>query len=120
MTNTRLTDPEVLEWRFPVRLDSFAIRRGSGGRGQFPGGNGVVRRIRFLAPMAAAILSNRRLQSPFGMAGGENGKAGRNAIRRTGSDEEQELSFRDEVSVQAGDVLVIETPGGGGYGPPPT
>jgi 5-oxoprolinase (ATP-hydrolysing) len=116
MTNSRLTDPEVLEWRYPVRLDSYEIARDSGGRGRWIGGNGGVRRIRFLAPMTASILSNNRIVPPFGMAGGEPGRCGRNYVVRAGGRVE-ELGFVATTDVQAGDVFVIETPGGGGYAP---
>jgi len=115
MTNSRLTDPEVLEWRFPVRLDRFAVRRGSGGDGQWRGGDGVVRRIRFLAPMTAAILSNRRRVPPFGLHGGGPGAVGRNRVVRADGTVE-ELGSAQAVEMAAGDVFVIETPGGGGYG----
>jgi 5-oxoprolinase (ATP-hydrolysing) len=115
MTNSRITDPEVLEWRFPVALETFAIRRGSGGAGRRRGGDGVIRRLRFLEPMAAGILSGRRLYPPFGLKGGQPGAPGRNAvIRRDGTMEP--LGFRAEVEMEAGDVFLIETPGGGGYG----
>jgi 5-oxoprolinase (ATP-hydrolysing) len=115
MTNSRLTDPEVLEWRFPVLLESFAIRKGSGGRGRWKGGDGAIRRVRFLEPMTAAILSGHRLVPPYGMAGGEPGAVGRNAVeRRDGS--VIELAGCAEIAMHAGDVFVIETPGGGGYG----
>jgi 5-oxoprolinase (ATP-hydrolysing) len=118
MTNSRLTDPEVLEWRFPVLLESFAIRRGSGGRGRWRGGDGAVRRVRFLEPMTAAILSGHRLVRPHGMAGGEPGSAGRNyVVRRDGS--VSELGPFDQTEMSEGDIFVIETPGGGGYGAPP-
>ena len=116
MTNSRLTDPEILEQRFPVLLESFAIRRGSGGKGRHVGGDGVVRTIRFLGPMSAAILSTRRQVPPFGLAGGEDGKPGRNRVRRAGGAVE-ELPGCARVEVSSGDRLVIETPGGGGYGP---
>ncbi|SDC13011.1 5-oxoprolinase (ATP-hydrolysing) [Massilia sp. PDC64] len=116
MTNSRLTDPEVLEWRYPVRLDSYEIARDSGGRGRWKGGNGGVRRIRFLAPMTASILSNNRIVPPFGMAGGEPGRCGRNYVVRAGGRVE-ELGFVATTDVQPGDVFVIETPGGGGYAP---
>ena len=116
MTNSRLTDPEVLEWRYPVRLDSYEIAQGSGGRGRWQGGNGGVRRIRFLAPMTASILSNNRIVPPFGMAGGEPGRCGRNYVERAGGRVE-ELGFVATTDVQPGDVFVIETPGGGGYAP---
>jgi len=115
MTNSRLTDPEVLEWRFPVRLESYEIRYGSGGRGKWKGGDGGVRKLRFLEPMTASILSNNRLVPPFGAAGGGDGRCGRNyVIRADGRIEE--LSFIARTEMEAGDVFVIETPGGGGYG----
>ncbi|MCU0541545.1 MAG: hydantoinase B/oxoprolinase family protein [Oscillatoriaceae cyanobacterium Prado104] len=115
MTNSRLTDPEVLEWRFPVLLESFAIRENSGGNGHHRGGNGVVRKIRFLETMAAGILSGRRVVSPCGLHGGEAGKVGRNYVERVGGKVE-ELGSAASVEMQPGDVFVIETPGGGGYG----
>jgi 5-oxoprolinase (ATP-hydrolysing) len=117
MTNTRLTDPEVLEWRFPVLLESFAIRRGSGGRGRYRGGDGVVRRVRFLEPMTAAILSGHRRVPPFGLEGGEPGHVGRNYVVRVAGRVDH-LQGTDATSVNAGDVFVIETPGGGGFGRP--
>jgi len=115
MTNSRLTDPEVLEWRYPVRLESFEIRRGSGGRGRWRGGDGAIRRLRFLEPMTAAILSGHRLVRPHGMAGGGPGQPGRNAVLRADGSR-LELGPFDQVEMEAGDVFVIETPGGGGYG----
>lgn len=115
MTNSRLTDPEILEFRFPVRLESYAIRPGSGGAGRWRGGNGGVRRVRFLEPMTAAILSNNRLHAPFGMAGGEPGARGKNSVERVDGTVE-ELGHIGKVDMDAGDVFVIETPGGGGYG----
>jgi N-methylhydantoinase B/oxoprolinase/acetone carboxylase alpha subunit len=115
MTNSRLTDPEVLEWRFPVLVESFAIRRGSGGRGARRGGNGVVRRIRFLEEMTAAILSGRRSIAPFGIAGGGAGQPGRNWIQRADGSVE-DLGGTAVARVMPGDVFVIETPGGGGFG----
>ncbi|HEX4509582.1 MAG TPA: hydantoinase B/oxoprolinase family protein, partial [Burkholderiaceae bacterium] len=118
MTNSRLTDPEVLEFRFPVRLESYEIRTGSGGAGHWRGGAGGVRRIRFLEPMTAAILSNGRLQGAFGMAGGARGAVGRNAVERADGRVE-ELAHIGSVEVHPGDVFIIETPGGGGYGAPP-
>jgi len=117
MTNSRLTDPEVLEWRFPVLLESFEIRRGSGGRGRWRGGEGAVRRVRFLEPMTAAILSGHRLVRPHGMAGGEAGLPGRNYVVREDG-RVDELGPYDQTEMAAGDVFVIETPGGGGYGAP--
>jgi len=118
MTNSRLTDPEVLEWRFPVRLESFALRRGSGGAGRFKGGDGAVRRVRFLEPMTAAILSGRRSTAPHGLEGGQPGHCGRNRVVRAGGGVE-ELGACAEVDMLAGDSFEIETPGGGGFGAPP-
>jgi 5-oxoprolinase (ATP-hydrolysing) len=115
MTNSRLTDPEILEWRFPVLLESFAIRAGSGGAGRWRGGNGSTRRVRFLQAMTAAILSGHRLVPPYGMAGGEPGSVGRNYVERAGGGV-VELSSCAEIEMQPGDVFVIETPGGGGFG----
>jgi 5-oxoprolinase (ATP-hydrolysing) len=117
MTNSRLTDPEVLEWRFPVLLESFEIRRGSGGRGRWRGGDGAVRKLRFLEPMTAAILSGHRLVAPHGLAGGAAGLPGRNYVSRGGG-EVTPLGPFDQTEMSAGDVFVIETPGGGGYGAP--
>ncbi|GAB2176823.1 hydantoinase B/oxoprolinase family protein [Dongia sp. agr-C8] len=115
MTNSRLTDPEVLEWRFPVLLEEFRIRRGSGGKGRHKGGDGVVRRVRFLEAMTAAILSGHRVVPPYGMAGGGNGALGRNSVeRKDGS--VVTLGGTDKAEMRPGDVFVIETPGGGGYG----
>ncbi len=115
MTNSRLTDPEVLEWRFPVLVESFRIRRGSGGKGLHRGGDGVVRRIRFREAMTAAILANRRRVPPFGLAGGEGGKPGRNWVERKDGTK-VELAATGKIDVNDGDVFVIETPGGGAYG----
>ena len=115
MTNSRLTDPEILEWRFPVLLDGFAIRPGSGGKGQYNGGAGPLRRIRFLRPMTASILSCRRKIAPHGLAGGGNGEAGRCWVERADGGHE-ELSGCDSVEMAAEDVFVIQTPTGGAYG----
>jgi 5-oxoprolinase (ATP-hydrolysing) len=115
MTNSRLTDPEVLEWRFPVRLELFEIRRGSGGKGRYPGGSGARRKIRFLEAMTASILSNHRRIAPFGLAGGEPGKTGRNWVERVDGTR-IELSGTASAEMAPGDCFVIETPGGGGYG----
>jgi len=115
MTNSRLTDPEVLEWRYPVRVDSHRIRAGSGGRGRWHGGDGAVRRIRFLEPMTASILSNNRIHAPFGAAGGEPGALGRNTIERADGTIET-LDHIARAQMAPGDVFVVETPGGGGYG----
>ncbi len=115
MTNSRLTDPEVLEWRFPVLLERFAIRAGSGGEGRWRGGNGTIRCLRFLEPMTAAILSNHRRIPPFGAAGGGPGAVGRTYVDRANGTREM-LAATERVSVAAGDSIVVETPGGGGYG----
>ncbi len=115
MTNSRLTDPEVLEWRFPVMLESFGIRKGSGGAGKHKGGDGTVRRVRFLEEMTASILSNHRRVPVQAVGGGEPGKLGRNAIERTNGTVE-ELKGTDGATMYPGDVFIIETPGGGGYG----
>ncbi len=115
MTNTRLTDPEVLETRFPVLVEQFSVRRESGGAGAHRGGDGAIRRIRFRAPMTAAILSNRRATAPFGLAGGEAGAAGVNRVERTNGSVEA-LGATQRVGMNPGDVFIIETPGGGGYG----
>jgi 5-oxoprolinase (ATP-hydrolysing) len=117
MTNTRLTDPEILEWRFPVLLESFAIRRGSGGAGLHRGGDGVVRRVRFRERMTASILSGRRRTAPYGMAGGMPGAIGRNYVERTDGTVTPQ-GGTDSTELHPGDVYVIETPGGGGYGVP--
>ncbi|MFF5498805.1 hydantoinase B/oxoprolinase family protein [Streptomyces aquilus] len=117
MTNSRLTDPEVLEWRLPVRLDEFAVREGSGGAGRRRGGDGAVRRIRFLEPMTVSTLSQHRRVPPYGMAGGEPGALGANRVERADGTVTV-LGGSDSADVRPGDVLVIETPGGGGYGPP--
>ncbi|MGZ5088690.1 MAG: hydantoinase B/oxoprolinase family protein [Usitatibacter sp.] len=115
MTNSRLTDPEVLEWRYPVRIDEHRIRAGSGGAGKWHGGNGATRRVRFLEAMTAAILAGHRRIPPYGMAGGAPGEVGRNWVERSDGSR-TELSYADETEMGAGDVFVIETPGGGGYG----
>ncbi len=118
MTNSRLTDPEVLEWRYPVLLEEFSIRRGSGGRGRWRGGDGAVRRLRFLESMTAAILSGHRVVPPYGMAGGESGAVGRNRVLRADGST-IELAGSARIEMNPGDIFVIETPGGGGYGTPP-
>ncbi|MEM7650273.1 MAG: hydantoinase B/oxoprolinase family protein, partial [Cyanobacteria bacterium P01_A01_bin.70] len=115
MTNSHLTDPEVLEWRFPVRLKSFSIRPDSGGGGQHRGGHGVIRRLQFTEPMTAAILSSHRQIPPFGQAGGEAGTVGHNWIQRHDGSRE-DLAGTATVDMAAGDTFVIETPGGGGFG----
>ncbi len=117
MTNSRLTDPEVLEWRFPVLLESFVIRANSGGAGTHRGGNGVIRRLHFTEAMSAVILSGHRIVPPYGLADGDPGAVGHNWVQRRDGVVE-ELSSKAEVEMNAGDVFVIETPGGGGYGLP--
>ena len=117
MTNSRITDPEVLEWRFPVLLEAFEVRRGSGGAGRHTGGDGVHRRIRFLQPMTATILSNRRSVAPFGLEGGDPGEVGRNSVRRADGTEAA-VGSTESVQMASGDVFVIDTPGGGGFGAP--
>ena len=115
MTNSRMTDPEVLEFRFPVRLESYAIRQGSGGVGQFTGGHGGVRRVKFLEKMTASILSNGRVHPAFGMAGGTAGQPGINRVVRVDGSVE-ELKHIGQAQMQPGDVFEIHTPGGGGFG----
>jgi 5-oxoprolinase (ATP-hydrolysing) len=117
MTNTRITDAEVLEYRYPVRLRRFAIRRGSGGDGRWRGGDGVVREIEFLAPLQFSILSQHRETAPFGMAGGGDGALGRQTIIRPDGSR-RAIGGVDGCRVDIGDILVLETPGGGGYGEP--
>lgn len=117
MTNSRLTDPEVLEFRFPVRLESYAIRQGSGGLGRYKGGDGGVRRIRFLEPMTAGILSNGRIHPAFGAAGGQAGQPGINRIIRNNGQVET-LGHIGQTEMGIDDVIEIHTPGGGGFGAP--
>lgn len=115
MTNSRLTDPEVLETRYPVLLESFSLRPASGGQGKYRGGDGVIRRLRFLEPMSANILSNHRVVPPFGLNGGEPGQVGRNWVERSNGVQE-DLGSTATVEMNPGDVLAIATPGGGGFG----
>jgi 5-oxoprolinase (ATP-hydrolysing) len=117
MTNARLTDPEVLEWRFPVIVEEHSVRRGSGGDGRWRGGDGAVRRIRFLEPMTVSTLAGHRRVAPYGMAGGSPGALGRHYVERADGGV-VEMAGADSVDVAAGDALVVETPGGGGYGSP--
>jgi 5-oxoprolinase (ATP-hydrolysing) len=117
MTNTRITDPELLEHRYPVRLERFAIRSGSGGAGAFPGGDGAVREITFLAPMSLSVLTQHRVEVPYGREGGEPGLPGRQRLVRASGDIE-ELASVDGREVGPGDRLILETPGGGGWGFP--
>jgi 5-oxoprolinase (ATP-hydrolysing) len=115
MTNTRMTDPEVLESRFPVRVEEFSIRRGSGGAGRHRGGDGIVRRLRFGEAMTVTTLSSHRITRPAGLEGGEDGATGRNAVERADGRVE-ELEGNDQTEMAEGDVFVLETPGGGGFG----
>ncbi|MCY1378255.1 Hydantoinase B/oxoprolinase [compost metagenome] len=115
MTNSRLTDPEVLEFRFPVRLLGYAIRKGSGGGGRWRGGDGGVRRVMFLEPMTASILSNGRTFPAFGMGGGENGAPGVNRVLRADGSLEN-IGHIGQVEMRPGDTFEIHTPGGGGFG----
>jgi 5-oxoprolinase (ATP-hydrolysing) len=115
MTNTRLTDPEILESRYPVVLERFSIRRGSGGKGRWNSGDGTLRVIRFLEPMRCSILSGYRVVRPFGLLGGEPGEAGRNSVRRTDGTID-ELPGAASTGVISGDAIVISTPTGGGVG----
>ncbi len=117
MTNTRMTDPEVLEWRFPVRVESFAIRHDSGGAGRQPGGAGITRRLRFLESMTVTTLCSHRLTEPYGLAGGQAGERGRDTVERVDGSIE-ELAGSDETLMRPGDVFVMQTPGGGGFGSP--
>jgi 5-oxoprolinase (ATP-hydrolysing) len=115
MTNTRITDPEILEVRHPVRLLTFALRHGSGGAGRWRGGDGLVRRYEFTQPVTASLLTERRVVSPYGMAGGSPGGRGRNTVERADG-RVDELPGHVALELAVGDRLVIETPGGGGFG----
>ena len=116
MTNTRLTDPEVLEARYPVRLREWSIRQGSGGAGRHRGGDGMVRELEFLAPLSVSLLTNRRLTAPYGAAGGGSGQPGRNLLRRSGETVFTDLPPAGTIEVRPGDIIRLETPGGGGWG----
>ena len=115
MTNTRITDPEIIEHRYPVRVERFAIRRGSGGNGQHRGGDGAVRELVFLEGMSLSLLTQHRKEGPYGMAGGKSGKPGKQTLIRT-SGERVEMDSVDGCEVSPGDRLELKTPGGGGYG----
>jgi 5-oxoprolinase (ATP-hydrolysing) len=115
MTNTRITDPEVMEFRYPVRLEQFAVRKDSGGAGQWKGGDGIIRELRFLEPVSLTVLAEHRWTAPYGLSGGEPGQPGRQyIIRKDGAT--QELSGSAGAEMTPGDRFVIETPGGGGFG----
>lgn len=119
MTNTRLTDVEVIERKYPVRINEFSIRHGSGGAGKHSGGSGVIRQVEFLKPLSVSLLTERRGQyAPFGLEGGSPGQPGKNSILRSGSVTPEILPGKTQLDVEAGDRLTIETPGGGGYGIP--
>jgi 5-oxoprolinase (ATP-hydrolysing) len=115
MTNSRMTDPEILEQRFPVMIEEFSVRHGSGGDGLHHGGDGATRRIRFLQPLTACILANHHRVAPFGLAGGGAGEVGAAWVER-GDGRKEELNSTARVAMAAGDVFVVETPGGGGFG----
>jgi 5-oxoprolinase (ATP-hydrolysing) len=115
MTNSRLTDPEVLEFRYPVRVDSHTINHGTGGKGKWHGGDGADRRIRFLESMTAGVLANYRKNRPHGCEGGESGAAAKNWVERADGSRE-EYGHICEVQMNRDDVFVIQTPGGGGFG----
>jgi 5-oxoprolinase (ATP-hydrolysing) len=117
MTNTGATDPEVLEHRFPVRLERFAVRRGSGGCGRNRGGDGAIRELQFLRPVELAVVGQHRSSGPYGMEGGEDGSPGSQRVLRVSGDT-VELGWAGRCKVAAGDRLVLETPGGGGWGAP--
>ena len=110
-----MTDPEVLERRFPVRVEEFAIRRGSGGEGRHRGGDGIVRQLRFLEEMTVTVLTSNRIRQPHGAQGGQPGKSGINTVLRLSGEREQ-LAGNDRAELRAGDAFLMETPGGGGYG----
>ena len=112
MTNTRITDPEVMELRYPVYLNRFEIRENSGGKGLFDGGNGIIREIKFLEKVEVSLIRQHQQQEPYGLNGGENGKTGKHILKKKNGD-----SFsNNEFSVENGDILTIYTPGGGGFG----
>jgi 5-oxoprolinase (ATP-hydrolysing) len=115
MTNTRITDPEVLETRYPVRLERFSIRRGTGGNGVYRGGDGLIRHYRFLREVQVSLLTQRRDTAPFGLMGGEAGERGRN-WRVTAQDDKIPLAHAESYTARAGEGLIIATPGGGGWG----
>jgi 5-oxoprolinase (ATP-hydrolysing) len=115
MTNTRITDPEILEFRYPVRLDYFKIRKKSGGHGLYKGGNGIERKLTFLEPISLSILSQHRRIAPFGMQGGASGKKGNQYVIFENGTKKQ-LKGIDGIDLKEGDSFIIKTPGGGGWG----
>ena len=118
MTNTRITDVEVMEHRYPVIVRKFQIRKDSGGKGKHSGGDGVIREIEFLKPMEVSLITQRRLKSPFGLEGGKNAKPGANILIKKGNNKEKVLQPLAQIKIKEGDRLRICTPGGGGYGKP--
>jgi 5-oxoprolinase (ATP-hydrolysing) len=114
MTNTAITDPEIIERRYPVRIEEFSIRRGSGGAGRRRGGDGIIRSYRFLEPLTVSLLTEHRTQHPFGMKGGKPGTCGRQTLIR--EENVRELPGTARIAIQSEDLLKIETPGGGGWG----
>jgi 5-oxoprolinase (ATP-hydrolysing) len=119
MTNSRMTDPEVLEWRFPVRLEEFSVRTNTGGAGRHKGGDGVTRKLRFLEPMTVNLITGHRINPTYALAGGQPGGLGKNWLERADASRQQ-LAGIDQVDIQINDMVVIQTPGGGGYGKPQT
>jgi 5-oxoprolinase (ATP-hydrolysing) len=117
MTNTRITDPELMEFRYPVRLERFEIRKNSGGKGRWRGGDGIEREIYFRAPLDISLLTQHRIEKPYGLKGGMPGKTGEQFLLRNNGEKER-LGGMDSVAVKPGDRLIIKTPGGGGWGPP--
>jgi len=115
MTNSRITDPEILESRYPVRVRRFAVRHGSGGRGRFPGGDGLVRELEALVPLSVGVLAERRVAGARGLSGGGDAAPGEDRVIRAGGEVEA-IGGRVELELGAGDILRIATPGGGGYG----
>lgn len=118
MTNTRMTDPEILEGRFPLMVEEFSIRKGSGGNGQYKGGEGIIRKIRFKQPMTVTVLSSNRKNGPFGLCGGENGMPGENSVVRSSNGSIELLNGNDKVDMNPDDIFVLKSPGGGGFGQP--
>jgi 5-oxoprolinase (ATP-hydrolysing) len=116
MTNTRITDPEILERRYPVLLHQFSLRPGSGGEGVYSGGNGVIREMEFQVPLQVSILSERRVHRPFGMDGGGSGQPGLNLVIKKQAHRSMNLGGKNSIWVGPGDRIRIETPGGGGWG----
>jgi 5-oxoprolinase (ATP-hydrolysing) len=117
MTNTRITDPEVIEHRYPVRIERFEIRAESGGKGKHRGGHGVTREITFLEPVSLSILSQHRVEQPYGLNSGEPGAPGKQQITRA-EGEVIDLKSVDQHDIETGDKLILHTPGGGGWGAP--